>query len=335
LMTLRRAAFGAAAVTAGMFAVWGVIGYIGRSGVGSPGFGLYTADLLTLFDPRQYSRLVPDLHTAVAHWEGVGFLGPAGIIAAIVALTLAIRRHVSVPRFARPLIVICLLMAVYALSSDITFGDVLILRLRSLYSYVGPLTSAFRASGRFIWPLHYLLLVAGIWGVTRLVVGPTRQSTGTVLLALAVVLQAFDLKLDPSWAAPKAFKQAPMGDVALARGHYRHMAIYPAQVLGGCGERYEEDYVYRYMLEAYRLDLTYNSGVFSRFSWDAMQAACGQLDLDVEFGRLDPQTIYVVWPDRVDRLTRAGAACGRFDGDWICVSGDSDERFRRFVTTGK
>ncbi len=336
LMTWRRAALGAAATAAGMFAVWGVIGYIVRSGVGSPGFGTFSADLLALFDPLQYSRLIPDFRLASGHWEGLGFLGPAGILAAFVALTLAIRGRTKLPSFVIPLIVMCLLMGIYALSSDITVADVRLLRLRKLYShFAGSLTSAFRASGRFIWPLHYLLLLAGIWGLTRLA-GRARQRAGTVLLTLAVVLQAADLKLSPAWAAPKPFKQAPKEAFALAKGHYRHMAVFPPQILGGCNfDRYEEDYVYRYMLQAYRLDLTYNSGIFARFSWDEMQAACGQVEREVESGKLDPQTIYVVWPDRVDWFTRAGGACGRFDGDWICVSGDSNERFRQLVATGK
>jgi len=335
LMTMRRAIVGALATTAGMFTVWGVIGYIGRSGVGSSGFGVYSADLLALFDPRQFSHLIPSFNTEPSHWEGLGFLGPAGIIAAGVALTLVIRRHVRVPGYAKPLIIVCLLLFAYALSSDIRFDDVLLLRIRRLYDPVKSLTSAFRASGRFVWPLHYLVLLAGIWGLTRLVVGQARELAGTALLISALLLQAADLNLSPAWAQAKAFKQAPMGDFALARGHFRHMAVYPAQVLGGCGDGYHEDYVYRFMLQAYRLDLTYNSGIFARFSWDAMQEACGQLDRDVEFGRLDPQTIYVVWPDRLEPFHRAGAACGRFDGDWICVSRDSDERFRTLVTTGK
>jgi uncharacterized protein DUF6311 len=308
LMTLRRAAFGAAATMAGMFLVWGVIGYIGKSGVGSPGFGVFTADLLTLFDPLIYSRLVPNFHLAAGHWEGIGFLGIGGLAAAVVALTIAIRRRVRLPRFAKPVIIVVLLMAVYALSSDITIGDFLLLRIRRVYSYIEPLTSAFRASGRFIWPLHYLVLLAGIWGLTRVATGRASKAVATALLALAVVVQAADLKQEPSWGAPKRFKQAPAGEFTLALGHYRHMVVYPPQILGGCGERYEEDYVYRYMLEAYRLNLTYNSGIFSRFSWDAMQAACGQLDRDVEHGKLDAQTIYVVWPGYVDRFTGAGGA---------------------------
>jgi hypothetical protein len=161
-----------------------------------------------------------------------------------------------------------------------------------------------------------------------------RQAIATALLTLAVTLQAVDLRLTPV-GKPKHFRLAPDAGLQIARGHFRHMAVYPMQILGGCGETYEEDHVYRWMLEAYRLNLTYNSGIFARYSWDAAQAECGRLDRMVGAGLLDSQTIYVVAKERVDEFTQAGAACGRFDGDWICVSRDSDERFRTLVATGK
>jgi hypothetical protein len=334
LMSLRRAAVAALITTAGMFAVWFVIGYIGATSVASAGFGDYRSDLLALFNPHNYSRLIPDFHLEAGHWEGLGFLGIGGLVAAIVAAVVIVRQRVRVPRAAWPIVIVCILSFVYALSSNITFADVRILSLRSGYDHIRGLTSAFRASGRFIWPIHYLILLTGLWGLMRAARSAPR-SRATALIAAVVLLQALDLNVNPAWGAPKNFRQAPHRELAIARGRYTHMAVYPTQILGGCGQEYQEDYIYRYMLEAYRLNLTYNSGIFARFSWDAAQAACGRLDLDVEYGRLDSQTIYVVAPGSIEKFTRAGAACGRFDGDWICVSGDSDERFRMLIRTGK
>jgi hypothetical protein len=112
------------------------------------------------------------------------------------------------------------------------------------------------------------------------------------------------------------------------------MAIYPMQVLGACGNPYEEDHVYRFMLEAYRLNLTFNSGIFARRPGLRVQQACGDLFRTVDAGLMDPQTIYVVSPSSLPRLKELGAACGRLDGDWICVSRDSDETFRTYLETG-
>lgn len=334
LMSLPRATLAALITTAGMATVWYGIGYIGAASVASSGFGVYSADLLSLVDPREYSRLFPGFHLDPNHWEGVGYLGFGGIVAALVAVIVAISHRVRVSREVWPIAIVCVLFFIYALSSDVTFHDVPVLRMRGFYDHFKGITSALRASGRFVWPIHYLILLTGLWGLIR-ASGPARRSVATALFAIVVVLQAVDLTISPAWGAPKAFRQAPDEAFALARGRYTHMAVYPMQILGGCGQEYQEDHVYRYMLEAYRLNLTYNSGIFARFSGDAAQAACGRLDVDVEFGRLDPQTIYVVAAASLEKFTRAGAGCGRFDGDWICVSADSDERFRTLVTTGK
>jgi hypothetical protein len=230
--------------------------------------------------------------------------------------------------------VACVLMAVYALSVKVTLAGEPVADLYWLYRKLEFVTQPFRASGRFIWPLHYLALLAAVWGVTRLV-GTSRPSTATALLAVAVTLQAADFKADPMMLAEKHFRQAPAQALAIAEGRYRHMAIYPMQVLGACGGAYEEDHVYRFMLEAYRLKTTFNSGIFARLPLARTQQACGDMFRDVEAGRLDPHTIYIVSAPSVARLREAGAACGRWDGDWICVSRDSDETFRAYVETGK
>jgi len=68
---------------------------------------------------------------------------------------------------------------------------------------------------------------------------------------------------------------------------------------------------------------------------DRMQRSCGDSYRSVDAGALDPQTIYVASPWTVTHMKELGAACGRSDGDWICVSRDSDEVFRTYLETGK
>ena len=53
---------------------------------------------------------------------------------------------------------------------------------------------------------------------------------------------------------------------------------------------------------------------------------------EIKGGFLDQQTIYVVSPDYLPDFQKASAACGRVDGDWICVSRFSDEGFRQHLT---
>ena len=333
-----RAAATAGATGASMLGMFWVIGYLSSGeSVASSGFGDYSSDLLTLINPGGLSHVFLDklrFPTQGRQWEGIGFLGLGGLAAVVMA---AVHLITARPRVARRVWIMggaCVLLGCYALSKEITFAGTTILDVSALYAPFTGIVSAFRASGRFIWPLHYVMLLAGLWGVMR--IGERRSpSIGAAALVVAVVLQITDLRLDRVWLAPKNFRQAPAAAFALAQGKFKHMALVPMQVLGVCGNPYEEDHAYRFMLLAYRLKLTYNSGIYARVDAPRIARACLALEQDVDAGKIDPGTIYVVAPAYLERFRALGGACGRFDGDWICVGKDSDERFRTLVATGK
>jgi hypothetical protein len=320
-----------------MFAVMYAIGYFTKANVGTVGFETYAADLVTLVDGGGRSRVMPDFHLSPGHWEGFGFLGLGVIVGVGLAVIACARTRARPPRGAWILAVCCLLMAVYALSSKVTLADEQVGRLHHVFDHLDVITKPFRASGRFIWPLHYLMMLTAVWGVSR-VFGSVKYATAIAAIALAaiVTVQAVDYRGNPPQPlADKKFRQVPHVALELADGHYRHMAIYPTQILGACGTVYEEDHVYRFMLEAYRLHTTFNSGVFARVPLADIQRSCGDLYRAVDAGQLDPQTIYVVPSWTMPHMKELGAACGRFDGDWLCVSRDSDEVFRTYLDTGK
>jgi len=229
---------------------------------------------------------------------------------------------------------VCVLLGLYALSQIVRFAGAEVMTLRTFYSPFASIVTAFRASGRFIWPLHYLILLAGVWGVSRLGVRP-RRVAGVTALAGVVLLQAIDVRFDRIWLEPKTFRHAPVSAFALAKDKYTHLALAPMQVLNVCGNPYEEDHVYRFMLLASRLKLTFNSGLFARVDAPRIERACVALEDRINTNTLDPFTLYVVAPGSYDRFKAIGAACGRVDGDRICVSRDSDERFRSYLETGK
>ena len=319
-----------------MFAVMYTIGYFTKANVGTVGFETYAADLVTLIDGAGHSRVMPDFHLVAGRWEGYGFLGLGAIVGLGLAVIAWVRTRARPPRGAWILVLCCLLMAVYALSAKVTLANEQVGRLHHVFDHLDIITKPFRASGRFIWPLHYLMMLTAVWGAAH-VFGSLKQTTAVAGVALAAIVaaQAIDLRPDLQILADKNFRQAPHVALEPADGHYRHLAIFPAQILGACGGLYEEDYVYRFMLEAYRLHTTYNSGVFARVPLEQIQRSCGDFYRAVDAGQLDPQTIYVVAPWTMPHMKELGAACGRFDGDWLCVSRDSDEVFRTYLDTGK
>ena len=59
-----------------------------------------------------------------------------------------------------PLAVVVVGMAIYALASPVYVAQHPVLELDGLYRLLAPLPSIFRSSGRFIWPMYYLLVLA-------------------------------------------------------------------------------------------------------------------------------------------------------------------------------
>jgi hypothetical protein len=325
-LTLVQAAAATFATTAGVLAVFGAVGYFGAERLGLGGFGVFSADILALVNPMGHSRFLPSLSVPAVQWEGFGYLGLGGIILVIVATAGLVFRRPSIPSRVWLVGVVSTLMAVYALSNVVTFNGVEILRVGALTPGITP----FRASGRFVWSFHYLLLLFGVWGATR----AFRLRRGwmvTALLAAAVAVQAADVTLAASWFQPKDFRSARLFDFRLAIGHYRHLALSPVQVFEVTAAPFEEDVAYRYMLLAHKLRVTFNSGRFARVPARPVLDAAARSGSALMKGDLDPQTIYVVWPPLVRLFQDRHAACGPIDGDWICVSSDSHEPFRAFL----
>jgi len=167
------------------------------------------------------------------------------------------------------------------------------------------------------------------------VLGKSRQHMATAALAVIVVLQGTDLDTQGMWGRQTSEKQIAIDPYSMAVGKYQHLALAPMQVLGVCGDPYQETYVYRFMLLAHRLHMTFNSGIFARVDSKKVRAACEAVNRSVDDGTLDKQTVYIASSDEIERFKRINAACGRWNGHWICVSRDSDTRFATFIETGK
>ena len=331
----QRAIASAVLMIAAMLGVMFAIGYFVDARGAMSGFGLFAADVVSLFDGAGYSRWWWNFHLQDGRWEGFGFVGIGVIAATVLALIAWLRTRARLPRGSGIVVAACVLMAVYSFSNKVTFLNDEVARLNHLYDPLVSLTHRFRASGRFIWPLHYLVALWGVWGITRVFgVARTAQWMATAVLATLTVVQALDYNRDLTSLEQRNFRQAS-ADLSVATGRYDHIALLPPQVDDACGPKVDADRVYRFMLLAYHLKMTYNSGYFARLAVDRAQVACAELSRALDAGELDPKTIYVPTPAMLRRLQAIGASCGQFDGDWICVSRNSDEVFRNYVDTRK
>jgi len=126
------------------------------------GYGFFKANVLTFFDPansdgQSWSIFLPDISTAKGEYEGFGYLG-LGILSLNMFLIFYIFKNFiyNLKKYLKYILIsiIFLLLAFTQTIHISTFELINIDLPKVLYA---PL-SIIRASGRFIWPVYYLLI---------------------------------------------------------------------------------------------------------------------------------------------------------------------------------
>ena len=175
-------------------AVLWTVGFFGTGSYGTYGYGDYKLNLLWPLIPYGWSRLLPDLPHTKFDYEGLSFLG-LGILA-LLALVLcsgaiARLRH-AVSRRWLPLTLMLLALMVFAFSKDIAVLDIELASL-PVPGFIDDVGAAFRSTGRFVWPLLYIVTI----GAVVLVAGRLRPAIALPVILLALVVQAWDST--PKW----------------------------------------------------------------------------------------------------------------------------------------
>jgi hypothetical protein len=319
-----RAAAATLAIAALDMLLFALFGHFTGSEAGAEGFGDFSADLATLINPMGWSRLLPNLPAMPRQGEGYGFLGAGGLLLAALALAsvaLRLRAARELPwRRALPVLVASLALAFYALSWRVTWLGQPVADLSALYAPLAKQTAAFRASGRFIWPLHYLLVCGAVLLVVRL--WRQRPAVSAAALGLALALQAYDFRQDRSvLRVPTRFQRLHAPEWDHLKGAYRHLALFPPGVQWVCN--YDEPLVNALAYTAYRLELTFNSGYAARTPPQLVEDCRATLPS----GGLAADTAYVVTPALLSRFLQAGARCGVLEGLPLCVAGQRQDAF--------
>ncbi len=183
----RRAALGSAVCLGSTAALLWLLGYLGTRGEG--GFGRFAMNLLSPVWPAGswlFGRSLMKVHADnVSGWEGYNYLG-AGLLAGLLlvavlrpkAVVAAVRTHPGLALAAGGLTLL-------ALSNRVAIGFSHVIQLYPAPSFL----EALRSSGRFFWPVSYILLLGVVLTLSRLRAAPLRYA---VLVGIAL-LQWVDL----------------------------------------------------------------------------------------------------------------------------------------------
>ncbi len=174
----------------GVFLSWALIGYfqISSDNAISSGFGEFSANLNTFFNPREHSAFLSALPSAHPNqYEGFGYLGLGMLI--LLGQNLIFHQHRFIPRFAahKGMWLALGALTVFALSHQWTLGSDYLFK----WDFKDHFTGMFRSSGRFIWPAAYALMIMIIIGIHRL---PGSPRVKHILILLAFGIQVADLQ---------------------------------------------------------------------------------------------------------------------------------------------
>lgn len=328
----RRGGAMAAAVIATVMAWWtaGLFSVSGAGSMATEGLGYYSMNLLAPVSPTGWSAFLPDVPRATPgqDFEGFHYLGLGTLLALGLALWLRRRapRSVGGTGLAPALWLVALALGVFALSPRVTAGSFV------LVDASGPWTAGlavFRATGRFFWPLGYLLLAwaAGVI-ITRL---PSRAAL--MVLTTVVIVQAVDLHgvheerrdtaRDPgfhTWTHP--MMSPAWHDVLPA---YRHLVLYPPPQCGQAPVPYEAA---AWLAGLHGLSL--NTGGVARPDEAARDRYCRGLGDQVKAGALDDDSVYIMPEGEVEAVRAASprVVCGRLDTVHVCVTTATADRWR-------
>jgi len=167
-------------------------------GLSEGGLGYYSANLNALWNPIRsgFSRIMPALAARDGQGEGFGYLGFGMICMVTISLIVWIGMKIKQKRWLNQesisltisLTAVFAIFAILAVSPTITFNDKILFVIpypQIIYSAL----SIFRASGRFIWPIGYLIMFCVIRYLCKL----KRDTIKIAILSFFIILQIYDI----------------------------------------------------------------------------------------------------------------------------------------------
>lgn len=167
-------------------------GYIGNAFSSTKNDELWSANLLALIDPQDYSLIFDKLNIVRPYqWEGYSYLGVLFIILLTIASVIKIKeKKVDIAIFPKrsSYYFILLLFLLIAIGSPIYFGENLIIK-KSILMYPGSFLNTFRATGRFMWPIYYSLVIWSFVTIAKRINYKTRLTNIFIILVLLLMTE--------------------------------------------------------------------------------------------------------------------------------------------------
>lgn len=271
------------------------------------GFGRYSANMNALINPYNYSTFFDALPWCTDQYEGFSYLGLGMLVLYAICLIILLVKAVKMKSIKQikqrlrekyrkhrsaviPMAIVIVVFWGLALTSIVYWGNRMVLQIY-LPKKIFTLLEVVRSSGRFMWVIMYLIMIFGLYMVTRYVKNKHVQK---VIVLVCVCLQLADLAA-PVKAIHTQYTSEPVEDNQYAKdpfwmnnlGNYKHIVYYP---LNSCG-------LYQMMqigTKASYFDVDVNYFYMSRFYTEKTTKAENRKNRKLfESGQLAEDTIYI------------------------------------------
>ena len=162
------------------------------------GYGNYKLNLASIFNPLElinhgqilWSNILPSIKMSGGEQsEGFNYLGLGGILLLLILIITSIFRFKDLNFYKlKPFILIVILFTLVALTNKIYFSNVEILSF-NINKYLYGVLGIIRASGRFFWPVYYLIFIGSIIIIYKNF--STKKSIG--IISIILLFQIIDL----------------------------------------------------------------------------------------------------------------------------------------------
>jgi hypothetical protein len=273
-----------------LFTLW-VVGffYIGSSGE-ADGFGVYSMNINSIFNPQGWSQyLIKDQPSATpGQYEGFNYLGLGVIILLICSIYISLNINEKFDIKGNiGIVFMSIIFILIAISNVITFSDKILFEipLPGIALKVGGIV---RASGRFFWPVYYLIVLFSLSSIIK----NTKTTVAALLLILTLSVQFTDLsgkftEFRTMYSTDIVWESPLKSDVwnKIDNNEYKNIKFVPANVNG--------HYVAFSMLAAEK-SMTINPVYTARDDYEKREAYNNKLLDDFEKGDWNSEDIYIV-----------------------------------------
>lgn len=287
--------------TAGIVAIiWEAIGYFSLSpdsaSFTGDSYNSYSANLTTFFNPLDYSSIFEFIPLSGAgQTEGFAYLG-FGIL--LLAGLVIFRERLGGRnnqvgyswRWLAPIVAVALGFSVFALSNIVTWETTVVFQY-PLPEWADTIADTFRAGGRFIWVLYYLIFTFVFYGLAKTKLSPRFL---TVILVAALVVQLYDIfpLLERQHRDPKPYNFSYSEEW---HGFFEKADIIITYKPFQRTNLMEDDYI-PFVYLAHRHNVPITTGYLARHDYKGVATYLKELQESIAHGEPNPDAIYISIP---------------------------------------